>query len=150
MKTDRSYWQVELNSKDWTNPFLPFLNGQDLISGHLKQCSYMINNPNGFWWVAMLKMNDQKWFFFPKPGNLIIKHRIRIFSSIGDKTRSVSVHLQTSKDWCWYRKVPIKNNACRELDLLDKIICHCLVLKGVSAASILAMVALAWWGEFHK
>lgn len=23
METDKEYWQVELNSKDWTNKFLP-------------------------------------------------------------------------------------------------------------------------------
>lgn len=43
METDRASQQVELNSKDWTNQFLP----QDLVSGDLKQCFYMIKNPNG-------------------------------------------------------------------------------------------------------
>lgn len=43
METERAYCQVELNSNNWTNLFLP----QDLVSGHLEQCSYMIKNPNG-------------------------------------------------------------------------------------------------------
>lgn len=43
METDSGYCQLELKSRDWANQFLL----QDLASGHLKQCSYVIKNSNG-------------------------------------------------------------------------------------------------------